>query len=208
MKKILKLFVSMTMMLALTACSQDSASSVKVEDGDAVVIDFVGKIDDVAFDGGTASGQLLQIGAGRYIPGFEEGIVGIGLGETKDVSVTFPESYTSGLAGQDAVFTITVNKIFRAVDKGEVADGDVVLMDFVGTIDGVAFDGGTASGQLAQIGAGRYIPGFEEGIVGIALGETKDVPVTFPENYGTASLAGQDAVFAITVQSLFKEVTK
>lgn len=208
MKKILKLFVSMTMMLALTACSQDSTSSVKVEDGDAVVIDFVGKIDDVAFDGGTASGQLLQIGAGRYIPGFEEGIVGIGLGETKDVSVTFPESYTSGLAGQDAVFTITVNKIFRAVDKGEVADGDVVLMDFVGTIDGVAFDGGTASGQLAQIGAGRYIPGFEEGIVGIALGETKDVPVTFPENYGTASLAGQDAVFAITVQSLFKEITK
>ncbi|MBQ4150359.1 MAG: trigger factor [Clostridia bacterium] len=80
--------------------------------GDTVVIDFVGKLDGVAFDGGSATGQNATLGSGQYIPGFEEGIVGMNIGDAKDITVIFPEEYhASDLAGKEAVFTITLHKI-------------------------------------------------------------------------------------------------
>ncbi len=83
-----------------------------VENGDTVNIDYEGKKDGVAFDGGTASGSLLTIGSGRFIDGFEEGLIGVTPGETVDLNLTFPENYSSSdLAGQDVVFTVTVNFI-------------------------------------------------------------------------------------------------
>lgn len=97
---------------------QNSAVSTPVEDrpvemGDVVNIDYVGKIDDVAFDGGTAQGYDLTIGSGRFIEGFEEGCIGMEVGETRDVEATFPDPYTNNpdLAGKVAVFTVTVNSI-------------------------------------------------------------------------------------------------
>ncbi|MBR6773705.1 MAG: trigger factor, partial [Clostridia bacterium] len=84
----------------------------KVENGDIVNLDYSGSVDGVKFDGGTASGQELVIGSGSFIPGFEEQMVGMAIGETKDLNVKFPEQYHSAdLAGKDAVFTVTVNKI-------------------------------------------------------------------------------------------------
>ena len=84
-----------------------------VEMGDVVNIDYVGKIDDVAFDGGTAQGYDLTIGSGRFIEGFEDGCIGMEVGETRDVEATFPDPYTNNpdLAGKVAVFTVTVNSI-------------------------------------------------------------------------------------------------
>lgn len=83
-----------------------------VEVGDMVNIDFVGKLDDEAFAGGTAKGYNLGIGAGRFIDGFEDGLVGVMPGETVDLPLTFPESYDEpSLAGQEVVFTVTVNCI-------------------------------------------------------------------------------------------------
>ena len=83
-----------------------------VEDGDVVDIDYSGKIDDVAFEGGTAEGQKLTIGSGMFIPGFEEALIGMEIGETRDINVTFPEDYqATDLAGKDAVFTIVLNAI-------------------------------------------------------------------------------------------------
>ena len=80
--------------------------------GDDVIIDFVGKKDDVAFDGGTATGYRLSLGAGQFIPGFEEGIVGHKTGETFDLDLDFPENYQSAdLAGQKVTFTVTLNKV-------------------------------------------------------------------------------------------------
>lgn len=79
---------------------------------------------------------------------------------------------------------------------------DNVTIDYAGYIDGVQFEGGTAEGQQANLGAGTYIPGFEEGIIGMKVGDTKDVKVTFPENYGATDLAGKDATFKITLQSI------
>ena len=86
-------------------------------------------------------------------------------------------------------------------ENATVENGDTATINFVGTKDGVAFDGGTGNNYDLVIGSGTMIPGFEEGIVGMKKGETKDVTVTFPENYGNSDLAGQEAVFSITVQS-------
>ena len=87
-----------------------------VEEGDTANIDFVGKIDGVAFDGGSAKGYPLEVGSGMMIPGFEEGIVGIMAGETKTVSLTFPEDYYNAqFAGTPAEFDITVNFIYPAL---------------------------------------------------------------------------------------------
>ena len=93
-----------------------------VETGDTVNIDYEGKKDDVAFDGGTAQGYDLTIGSGSFIAGFEDGLIGVMPGETVDLDLTFPENYgNSDLAGQAVVFTVTVNYIQPAQD-GEFSD--------------------------------------------------------------------------------------
>jgi trigger factor len=82
------------------------------DNGDTVQIDFEGFVDDVPFEGGTGQDYSLELGSGTFIPGFEEQLVGVKVGESKDVKVTFPESYhADNLAGKDAVFKVTVNKI-------------------------------------------------------------------------------------------------
>lgn len=81
------------------------------QEGDLVVIDYEGKLDGVAFDGGTATEQSVEIGAGMYVTGFEEGIVGHSIGETFDVDVTFPENYSEELGGKAVVFTMTLHSI-------------------------------------------------------------------------------------------------
>ena len=90
---------------------------------DTVSINYAGKIDGVAFDGGTADDQVLTLGAGGYIDGFEDGIVGMTVGETKDINVTFPVDYGApDLAGKDAVFTITLNEIVSTTVYPELTD--------------------------------------------------------------------------------------
>ncbi|MBR6256288.1 MAG: FKBP-type peptidyl-prolyl cis-trans isomerase [Lachnospiraceae bacterium] len=79
---------------------------------------------------------------------------------------------------------------------------DTVSINYVGTMDGVAFDGGTANDQQLTIGISAYIDGFTEGIVGMKVGETKDVHVTFPEDYSSTDLAGKPAVFSITLNQI------
>ncbi|HCO43621.1 MAG TPA: trigger factor [Gammaproteobacteria bacterium] len=92
----------------------------KARDGDAVVIDFVGKIDGEAFEGGSAEGATVVIGQGRFIPGFEEQLVGVKAGEEKDLNVTFPEDYSApNLAGKEAVFEVKVEEV-RAPQTPEV----------------------------------------------------------------------------------------
>jgi trigger factor len=82
------------------------------KDSDEVVIDFVGKKDDVAFDGGTAKDYTLVLGSNQFIPGFEEGIIGHSVGETFDIDLAFPKDYhAKDLAGTKVTFTVTLNKI-------------------------------------------------------------------------------------------------
>ncbi|MBF9031940.1 trigger factor [Rhodobacterales bacterium HKCCE3408] len=88
--------------------------------------------------------------------------------------------------------------------KGKAADGDQVVFDFVGKVDGEAFEGGSAEDYPLVLGSGSFIPGFEEQLVGVKAGEEKAVTVTFPEEYGAAHLAGKEAVFDCTVKEVKK----
>ncbi len=92
--------------------------------GDTVNIDYEGKQDGVTFQGGTAQGALLTIGSGRFIAGFEDGLVGVMPGETVDLNLTFPDNYTNAeLAGAAVVFTVTVNYIIpEEMDDAVIAD--------------------------------------------------------------------------------------
>lgn len=107
-----------------------------VAEGDTVDIDFEGKKDDVAFEGGTAHGTKLTIGSHQFIDGFEEGLIGVNPGETVDLPLTFPEEYKNNpaLAGQDVVFTVTVNFIVPAeMTKDTVAAA--IGLEGVSTVD-------------------------------------------------------------------------
>lgn len=91
-----------------------------VEEGDLANIDYVGKKDGVAFEGGTDEGYDLEIGSGSFIDGFEDGLIGVKIGDTVDLNLTFPEGYPAeNLAGQEVVFTVTVNYVQRV---GEFSD--------------------------------------------------------------------------------------
>lgn len=82
------------------------------QDGDTVNIDYEGKLDGVAFEGGTAQGADLTLGSGQFIDGFEDGLIGVMPGETTELTLTFPESYDNAeLAGKETVFTVTVNYV-------------------------------------------------------------------------------------------------
>ena len=92
---------------------------------------------------------------------------------------------------------------FEDRKKGSKAkDGDQVVLDFVGRVDGEAFDGGAADDFPLVLGSGQFIPGFEEQLVGVKAEEEKDVTVTFPEEYGAAELAGKEAVFSCTIKAV------
>jgi trigger factor len=80
--------------------------------------------------------------------------------------------------------------------------GDTATLDYEGKIDGVPFDGGSATGQATEIDESRFIPGFASGIVGMKAGETREVTATFPADYNAKDLAGKDAVFTITVHEI------
>ena len=84
--------------------------------------------------------------------------------------------------------------------------GDIANIDFVGSVDGVKFDGGEAQGFDLTLGSGQFIPGFEDQVIGMQIGEKKDVNVTFPENYQAVELKGKAAVFAVTLNALKEKV--
>ena len=93
----------------------------------------------------------------------------------------------------------------KTLGEGETAQsGDIVNIDYVGKVDGKEFDGGSTDGQGTdlELGSGSYVEGFEDQLVGAKAGETRDVNVTFPEDYGSEELASKDAVFTVTVKSI------
>ena len=92
----------------------------------------------------------------------------------------------------------------EVTDRNMVQEGDIANIDYVGKKDGVAFDGGSDTGYDLTIGSGSFIAGFEEGLVGVEVGETVDLNLAFPENYHEDSLAGAEVVFTVTVNSISK----
>ncbi len=84
-------------------------------------------------------------------------------------------------------------------NEGTVEKGDTANIDYVGKKDGIAFEGGTSSGYNLEIGSNSFIEGFEDGLIGKQIGSTVDLNLTFPEDYGSEELAGQDVVFTVTI---------
>lgn len=151
----------------------------------------------------------------EFGPDYEEG---------KDASLTvelevLPEveaPEVEGLAIERLTVPVTDEQVMEAVNRiaegnksykdapktKKAADGDQLIIDFVGSIDGVEFEGGKAEGAPLVIGSGQFIPGFEEQLTGVKTGDEKTITVTFPADYPAEHLAGKDAQFAITVQQV------
>lgn len=122
------------------------------------------------------------------------------LGEYKGLSVMIEPVVIAEAEIEDSIKgEVELQDKFDKREDGVVQNGDVANIDYEGKKDGVAFDGGTAQGYDLTIGSGVFIDGFEDGLIGVKVGDTVDLDLTFPENYGSADLAGQDVVFTVTV---------
>ncbi len=93
-------------------------------------------------------------------------------------------------------------EVLEAVEEGTVEEGDQVIIDFEGSIDGEPFEGGSATGHTLRIGSGQFIPGFEEQLIGMAPAEEKEIDVRFPDEYHAKELAGKEAVFKVKVHEI------
>ena len=128
----------------------------------------------------------------------------IALADFKSFKVEKPVAEVTDAEVDDAVKRIAdQNRTFAAKGEGAKAEGgDRVTVSFKGTVDGTAFEGGTAENVPVTIGSNTFIPGFEEQLIGIASGETRTLKVTFPANYGNKELAGQPAEFETTASQI------
>jgi trigger factor len=128
----------------------------------------------------------------------------IELGNFKDIKISKPVADIADSEVDEGLNRIAEqNKPFTSRPEGGKAEqGDRVVISYVGTIDGVAFEGGTGEDAPVLIGSNTFIPGFEEQLVGIAAGENRTLKVTFPEHYGVATLAGKAAEFVVTAKSV------
>ena len=125
------------------------------------------------------------------------------LGAYKDLEVSVEVSKEVTDAEVDERIERERNNLAELVLKdGAAAEGDTVVIDFVGSVDGVEFDGGKGDNFSLGLGSGQFIPGFEDQLVGYSAGETVDVVVTFPEDYQAADLAGKEAKFVTTIHEV------
>lgn len=149
--------------------------------------------------------DIQQIGAGKNLQFTCEVFVkpDVTLGEYKGVEVKREHT----LVTEDEVNAEIEKERNKqaaevAVDDRPVAEGDTVNLDYSGSVDGVKFAGGTAENQTLKIGSHTFIPGFEEQMVGMTIGEEKDLNVTFPTEYHAEELAGKEAVFHVKVNGI------
>lgn len=144
---------------------------------------------------GKDTSYLKGIDASKYVT----------LGEYKGIQVTEAEpSVPEGIVDYyiDAYILSPRAVTTDVTDRTDVKEGDTVNIDYTGYKDGVAFDNGSAKGDSLTIGSGRFIPGFEEGLIGVNVGETVSLDLTFPEDYTNAEMAGAAVTFEVTVNSI------
>ncbi|MBJ6726321.1 trigger factor [Geomesophilobacter sediminis] len=122
----------------------------------------------------------------------------VGLELEKEQLVLDQEAVNARLAEMQQ----SMAQLVPAQEGHAAALGDFVVFDFTGSIDGVPFEGGAAEDFQLELGSGRFIPGFEDQMVGLKAGDSKDLNVTFPEQYGNDTLRGKPAVFAVTVKEI------
>ena len=123
------------------------------------------------------------------------------LGEYKGVTVEKAETTVSAKEVNEKLAELEKNARVVEVER-EIKKDDIANIDFVGSVDGVEFEGGKGEDYPLTIGSGTFIPGFEDQLIGHKAGETVDVKVTFPENYGAKDLAGKEALFVTTIKTV------
>lgn len=118
----------------------------------------------------------------------------------KDYSTEIDKETTDYDYAVEAFYNQTFGEnLKQKLESGKVENGDVANIDYKGTLNGVAFDGGTATGYDLEIGAGQFIDGFEEGLIGVDIGTTVNLDLKFPDSYHSADLAGKAVVFEVKV---------
>lgn len=150
--------------------------------------------------------DVQEIGAGKELKFTAEVFVrpDVTLGEYKNLTVEVEPKEVVTEDEIQARISQDQQKGARTIDVTDrgVDYTDTVNLDYAGSVDGVPFEGGTAQGQTLKIGSGAFIPGFEEQMVGMTIGEEKDLNVTFPTEYHAKELAGKEAVFHVKVNGI------
>ncbi len=183
-----------------------------VQEGDVADIDFVGKRDGVAFDGGSASGFKLTIGSGQFIPGFEDGLVGVMPGDTVDLNLTFPEGYqqSAELAGQEVVFTVTVNSIAFSAAYATVTPEELEALGLPYTSKEEVWEAGTK--EVENYAEETFAANAKTAIVQklVAESEVRSIPEYFVEeeaqNYNLYMETFIKAMFDVDVDTYIRMV--
>ncbi|MBR3296118.1 MAG: trigger factor [Clostridia bacterium] len=167
-----------------------------VKELDLFVVSRPENVDIVSME----EGENLKITAEVYIKPEVE------LGSYKDIEVEYEDiPLAEDAITREIDAARESNARFESVERA-VENGDRVILDYSGSVDGKKFEGGTAEAQTLDIGSNTFIPGFEEQLVGMKKDEQKDIEVTFPEEYHEKSLAGKPAVFAIKINDVKEKI--
>ena len=126
------------------------------------------------------------------------------VGEYKGIEVSVPKMNITDENVERQVQELLLQYPNKVEKDGPVEDGDMTVIDFEGFKEGVAFEGGKGENYELGIGSHSFIPGFEEQMIGMEKGESRDLKLTFPENYQAEDLAGAEVVFKVTVHEIFK----
>ncbi len=128
------------------------------------------------------------------------------LGEYKNLGIKKEEAKVTKKEIEHEIHHILERYAEISAKEGKVENGDIAVIDFEGFKDGVAFDGGKAENYELEIGSNSFIPGFEEGIIGMSKGEEKDLNLTFPKDYASEELKGKDVVFKVKVNEIKERI--
>lgn len=185
-KKLVSIFLVMTMVLSMTACGKSSSQESTTSSSNS---------------NKTYQEQLAedQQNYAQYVTlGEYKGIEVEVDRSTLDVSDQNVQDYLDGILSQHGTTT--------KITSGTTKSGDAIVLDYSGLLDGTAFSGGTATDASYTIGSGKFIDDLDKGLVGLEVGKEYDIPCTFPSDYSSTDLAGKSVVFKVTVTAINQTV--
>ena len=201
-KKIVALMLGMAMMLTTAACGSKDGNTAEGTE----VVESTEVIEE-ATESVVSASSAFDLKGSDYVELCDYNAIEVAITGDYDVTDEDVKDYFQQMFDAYGPFYA------EDPDKTTIGEGDIVDVDYVGTLDGVAFSGGTAEHQQIDVynncsvtGSG-YIDGFTEGLKGASVGDVIDCDVTFPEDYGNTDLAGKEVVFTFTVNSILKQIT-
>lgn len=200
-KKMMMILLAAVITVSAGACgnenSKDSQTDTQTEDKDAEDQDT----DEKGSEGGASKADKVSYDIKECVK----------LGDYNGLKILLPNDYKVTKEQVDdyalSMAKYNAQPSYKDTDKKKVEEGDTVNIDYEGKKDGVAFQGGTASGYNLRIGSHSFIDGFEEGLTGKKVGQTVDLNLTFPKDYPSGELAGADVVFTVKINKIVEEDT-